>query len=62
MKVLSLLLHLLIFLILVGTKIKVEFKESFLKQGNTTFTQGKIVDIYIVYKINKILISAVIQY
>ena len=37
----------------VGCKLRVEFKESCLKQDNNIFTHGKTVNIYIVYKINK---------
>ena len=36
-----------------GTKIKVEFTESGLKQNKVTYNHGKIVNIYIVYEINK---------
>ena len=34
-------------------KIKVKFTESCLKQDESTYTHGKIVNIYIVYEINK---------
>ena len=37
----------------VGTKIRVKFSGSCLKQDKVTYTHGKIVNIYIVYKINK---------
>ena len=37
----------------VGTKIRVELTGSCLKQDNTIFTHGKIVNIYIVCEINK---------
>ena len=37
----------------VGTKIRVEFKGSCLKQDGTLFNPDKIVNIYIVYEINK---------
>ena len=37
----------------VATKIRVEFKGSCLKQDNTIFTQEKLVNISIVYEINK---------
>ena len=37
----------------VGTKMRVELKESCLKQDKISFNHGKIVNIYIVYKINK---------
>ena len=37
----------------VGTKIRVEFKGSCLKQDKVSFNHGKIVNIYIVYEINK---------
>ena len=36
-----------------GTKIRARFSESCLKQDKITYTHGKIVNIYIVYKINK---------
>ena len=36
-----------------GTKIRVKFSGSCLKQDNVTYTYGKIVNIYIVYEINK---------
>ena len=36
-----------------GTKTKVRFSGSCLKQYKITFTHGKIVNIYIVYEINK---------
>ena len=36
-----------------GTKIRVEFKRSCLKQDKTSFHHGKIVNMYIVYEINK---------
>ena len=35
-----------------GTKIRVEFSGSCLKQDKITNTHGKIVNIYIVYEIN----------
>ena len=35
------------------TKIRVKFSGSCLKQNKTTYTHGKIVNIYIVYEINK---------
>ena len=54
MKVLKPPLHLIIFLILhVSSKIRVEFKESCLKQDKILFNHGKIINIYIVHKINK---------
>ena len=37
----------------VGTKIRVKFKGSCLKQDGISFNHGKIVNIYIVYEINK---------
>ena len=37
----------------VGTKIRVKFWGSCLKQDKVTYTHGKIVNIYIVYEINK---------
>ena len=36
-----------------GTKTRVEFKGSCLKQDKITFNHGKIVNIYIVYELNK---------
>ena len=36
-----------------GTKIKVRFSGTCLKQDKITYTHGKIVNIYIVYEINK---------
>ena len=36
-----------------GTKTRVEFKGSCLKQDEIAYDHGKIVNIYIVYKINK---------
>ena len=36
-----------------GTKTRVEFNGSCLKQVSVTFNHGKIVNIYIVYKVNK---------
>ena len=37
-----------------GTKTRVNFRESCLKQDKITFYHGKIVDIYIVYRLNKL--------
>ena len=36
-----------------GTKARVKFNGSFLKQDNFTFNNGKVVNIYIVYEISK---------
>ena len=36
-----------------GTKTRVEFSGSCLKQDKITYTHGKVVNIYIVYKISK---------
>ena len=36
-----------------GTKTRVEFSESCLKEDKVTFNHGKIVNIYIVYEISK---------
>ena len=36
-----------------GTKIRIKFSGSCLKQDKITYTHGKIVNIYIVYEINK---------
>ena len=36
-----------------GTKTRVEFKESFVKQDKITYDHGKIVNIYIAYEISK---------
>ena len=52
MKVLSLLLHLAPSLSYIGTKTRVRFFGSCLKQGKITFTYKNIVNIYIVYEIN----------
>ena len=41
------------FLDYVGTKIRVEFKGSCLKQDKILFDHGKILNIYIAYKINE---------
>ena len=37
----------------VSTEIRVEFKESCLEQDKISFNHGKIVNIFIVYEINK---------
>ena len=37
-----------------GTKTRVDFRETCLKQDKTTFNHGKIVNIYIVYELNKL--------
>ena len=37
----------------VGTKIRVEFKGSCLKEDEISFKHGKIVNIYIIYEINE---------
>ena len=39
----------------VGTKVRVKFNGAFLKQGKITFNHGKIVNICIVYEIEKML-------
>ena len=36
-----------------GTKVRLKFSGSCLKQDKVTYTHGKIVNIYIVYEINK---------
>ena len=36
-----------------GTKIRVEFNGSYLRQDKVTYNHGKIVNIYIVYEISK---------
>ena len=36
-----------------GTKTRVEFKESYLKQDKVIFNHGKIVNTYIIYEISK---------
>ena len=36
-----------------GTKTRVEFSESCLKQDKITYTHGKVVNIYIVYEMKK---------
>ena len=40
----------------VGSKIRVESKGCCLKQDKISFNHGKIVNIYIAYEINKVLI------
>ena len=45
-----------------GAKTRKEFSGSCLKQDKITYIHGKIVNIYIVYEINNILILAVIQH
>ena len=45
-----------------GTKIRVEFNGSSIKQDKVTYNHGKIVNIYIVYEISKITASALIQH
>ena len=39
----------------VGTKVRVKFNEDCLKKDKNTFNHGKIVNIYIVYKIKRVL-------
>ena len=39
-----------------GTKTRVAFKGSCLKQDKTTFNHGKIVNIYIVYELDKYML------
>ena len=41
------------FLVYYGTKTRVEFSGSYLKQDKVTFNHGKVVNIYIVYEIRK---------
>ena len=41
------------FLVYYGTKTRVEFSGSYLKQDKVTFNHGKVVNIYIVYEISK---------
>ena len=59
MKELILLLNLIIVLLqnlsksYLGNKIRVKFNGSCLKQDKITYAYGKIVNIYIVYEINK---------
>ena len=38
----------------IGTKTRVEFRVSCLKQDKITFNHGKVVNIYIVYELDKI--------
>ena len=40
----------------VGTRIRVKFSGSYLKQDKVTHAHGKIVNIYIVYEIRKLFI------
>ena len=42
-----------LFLNYYGTKTRVEFSGSCLKQGQVTFNDGKVVNLYIVYEISK---------
>ena len=58
MKGLILLLHLSHY----GTKTRVKFNGSCLKQDKATYSHGTIVNVYIVYEIIKIIILAVIQH
>ena len=53
MKSLILLLHLILELSFYGTKTRVEFNGSCLKQDKVTHNHGKIVNIYIFYEISK---------
>ena len=57
MRVLSLLLQLMVYLILqfdfVGTEARVKFNGDCLKQEKITFNDGKMVNIYIVYEIER---------
>ena len=41
-----------------GAKARLEFRGSFLKQDKSTFNHGKIVNSYIVYKLDKIYVKA----
>ena len=41
-----------------GTKTRVEFSESCLKQDKVTFNHGKIVNIYIVYELNMLCLDS----
>ena len=40
-----------------GTKTRLEFKGSCLKQDKITFNHGKVVNIYIVYELDKIYVK-----
>ena len=40
-----------------GTKARLEFRGSYLKQDKSTFNNGKIVNIYIVYELDKIYVK-----
>ena len=53
MKILQLLLQLLYYSSYLGTKTRVEFKESCLKQDRITYDHGKVANIYIAYEISK---------
>ena len=53
LKILQLLLQLIVPLIHLNTKTRVEVKGSYLKQDQITYDYGTVVNIYIVYEINK---------
>ena len=53
LKMLQLLLQLIVPLIHLSTKTRVEVKGSYLKQDQITYDYGTVVNIYIVYEINK---------
>ena len=53
MKILQLLLQLIVPLIHLSTKTRVEVRGSYLKQDKITYDYGIVVNIYIVYEINK---------
>ena len=53
LKMLQLVLQLIVPLIHLSTKTRVEVKGSYLKQDQITYDYGTVVNIYIVYEINK---------
>ena len=46
----------------IGTKTRVAFRGSCLKQDKITFNHGKVVNIYIVYELDKIYAKELIYY
>ena len=63
MKLLHLLLHLIIVLLHIkfyGTKARVKFIGSCLKQDKITYTHGKTVNIYIIYAFDNIFLDKIL--
>ena len=46
----------------IGTKTRAEFRGSCLKQGKITFNHGKVVNIYVVYELDKMHAKELIYY